>query len=356
MATLVARPLLARDLPALRHARQRVAILDWDTRRECDGPRVAQHAFAAIAPGYTRERVYVALIDGELCAALSMRSQEITHHWDVAILAAGSPRLDAEDTVVLELWTALLEYGIAASGALGGRRIFAAAEADSIAYQSLRAVGFEPYTRQTMLRAVDIGDHAAPPVGMRSQEPSDVWSIQHLYHHVTPRPVQFAEALTSAAWEIHPQTILGWLLQDRQRQYQSVLETVDGIVAYSRITRRHRCARIELPVDPCALDAAPAFVAATVAESGAHGCSIEIIIPEYRADLAWKVEGIGFDAVADRIALVRHTTAPATVRERFAAPAEGERAPKGVPSYFCSRGGSTCGAVVSARDAQRMER
>ncbi len=40
------------------------------------------------------------------------------------------------------------------------------------------------------------GGPIALPEGMREQEDSDVWSIHQLYHHVTPRAVQFAEALT----------------------------------------------------------------------------------------------------------------------------------------------------------------
>lgn len=359
MATLAVRPLSARDLPALRHVRQRVAILDWDTRREVEGLSVAHQAFSAMLPNRAGEQTYVALIDDELCATLSMRQQTIAYRWDVATLAAGSPRLDADDAVVLELWTTLLEYGIAASGSEGARRLFAAAVEDSVACKSLRSAGFEPYTRQTLLVSPGVGRSVGRPQHMRRQEASDVWSIHHLYHHVTPRPVQFAEASTSAQWEMPRRSALDWLSPERRQVRQMVLETTDGIVAYCRVTPQHHRARIDLLADPCVRDVLASFVMAAVEDAGMTGCALEIVIPQYSSDLIWSLERIGFEAVDDRVALVRHTTAPAVVHGRFAvAPVEGERVPKGVPSYYRVRAGSghSASAAVESHATHRMER
>lgn len=359
MATLAVRPLTARDLPALRRVRQRVAILDWDFRREEDGLSVAYQAVSAILPNRAREQTYVALIDDELCAMLVMRPQEIAYRWDVAALAAGSPRLDADDATVLELWAALLDYGIVASGAAGARRLFAAAIEGSVACQSLRAAGFEPYTRQTLLHADGIDHVPDQPRGMRRQEASDVWSIHHLYHHVTPRPVQFAEARTSAAWELPRRSFLDWLSPERRHVHQMVLETIDGVVAYCRITEQRHRARLDLLIGPSARDVVGAFVAAAVADAGLTGHELEIVIPQYASDLIWPLERIGFCVGDDRVALVRHTTAPAVVHGRFAvAPVEGERVPKGVPSYYRVRAGSrqSACAIVEPHATHRMER
>ncbi len=359
MATLAVRPLSTRDLPSLRHVRQRIAVLDWDLQREVVGPSVARQAVAALLPNRSREQIYVALIDDELCATLSMRPQSIAYRWDIAALAAGSPRLDAADATVLELWTALLEYGIAASGSAGAKRLFAAAVEESVACRSLRTAGFEPYTRQTMLRASGVSSPAGAPAGMRRQEASDVWSIHQLYHHVTPRPVQFAEAWTSAAWELPRQSPFALLAPDHRPVHQLVLETIDGIGGYCRVTGHHHRARLELLVDPSVRDEVGSFVAAAAEEAGVEGSDLEIVIPQYSSDLIWPLETIGFVTVAERVALVRHTTAPAVVHERFAvAPVEGERVPKGVPSYYRVRAGThqCASAAVETHATHRMER
>lgn len=359
MATLAVRPLSTRDLPALRHVRQRVAILDWDTHREAEGMSVARQVLVAVVPSRAREQAFVALIDDELCATLTMRPQEIGYRWDVATLAAGSPRLDAADEVVHELWTALLEYGIAASGMAGARRLFAAAIEDTVACRSLRSTGFEPYTRQTMLYAARIDSSATRPSGMRRQESSDVWSIHQLYHHVTPRPVQFAEARTSAAWEAPKRSPLAWLAPDLRQVEQFVLETIDGIVAYCRVTACHHRARLDVLADLSVRDDIGDFIAAAVADAGVGDCTLEIVVPEYSTDLIWPLERVGFEPVAERVAQVRHTTAPAVVHGRFAvAPVEGERVPKGVPSYYRVQAGSrpATSAAVEPGATHRMER
>lgn len=359
MATLAVRPLTALDVPALRHVRQRVAILDWDMQREVDGMSIAQQVYSAVAPGRACERSYVALVDNELCATLSMRPQTIAYCWDVATLAAGSTRLNGDDSTVLELWTALLNYGIVASGSLGVRRLFAAADEDSVSCKSLRSSGFEPYTRQTMLHAEGIAEAVGAPRGMRRMESSDTWSVHHLYHSVTPRPVQFAEARISAAWESPARSMLDRITPSRRDVHQYVLETVDGIVAYCRISiQRHR-ARVDLLMDRSARAELAGFVAAAIDDAGAAGCRLDIVIPQYSIDLIPTLEQIGFAPVGDRIALVRHTTAPAVVHGRFAvASIDGERAPKSVPSYYRSRSGSRQSASVAVESyaIHRMER
>lgn len=359
MAALAVRPLSTLDVPALRHVHQRVAVLDWDARRAAEGVRPVRQAISLLLPGRGRERTYIALVDGVVCATLGMLPQEIGYRWDVTMLTAGSSRSDMDDDAVRSLWATLLEYGVAESGSAGARRLFAVTDEVSVACQSLRATGFEPYTRQTLLRTMSINGPYGVPQGMRRQEASDVWSIHQLYHHVTPRPVQYAEARTSDAWKVPSPSRFDWFVPDRRQTHQVVLETTDGIVAYCRVSIRHNYARIDLLAEPSTRDVIGEFVSAAVNDAGASSCVLEAVLPQYSADLIWPLERIGFQPVADRVALVRHTTVPAVVHGRFAvAPVDGERVPKGVPSYYRMRvgGQSSACAAVESRVADRMER
>lgn len=359
MAALAFRPLTPRDIPALRAIGEYVAPLTWESDSQDAHPGVAQQVLEMLGQHARESRRFGAFVDGDLCCVLTMRPQVIAYRWDVVALCAGSGRHPVSAEVATDVWASLLEYGIAASGSLGAKRIFAVASEGTPAAASLRSAGFETYAHQMLYTATGVPGEAEPLPGFREQEPSDVWSIHQLYHHVTPRPVQFAEALTSAAWELPQPTARERFFPSRRQATQTVLETIDGIVAYSRITTGKHAARVDLLVEPAIRNVTARFLSHSLALAGVRNDEIGVVIPEYAVDLCSQLERLGFTFVTERVALVRHTTAPAVVYERFAGPVvEGERVPKGVPSYFNIQTDSCAGAPAMSVSStgKRMER
>jgi hypothetical protein len=337
VATLAVRPLAPRDIPMLRRVSQRYDQLDL-LGDAAPVPDMLDRILAVLPARAVRDRIFVALVDGELCALLALRLQERRFRWDVTILAAGSPRLDATDHVCIELWTALLEYAIRRAGEAGAKRLFASAHEEGPARESLRAVGFEAYARYSVLRGSVQAVPVALPAGMRPQEESDVWSIHQLYHHATPRPVQFAEALTSTAWELPKRSLLEYGGIHRPGVAAFVLETRDGIEGYCRIEQTARRAVATMLISESCRDVAAGFVNASAFQAGIrHDPTLSVVVPGYLGDLLTSFNEAGFEACDERVALVRHTTVPALIHTRLSPllAAEGaERVPKGVPSYF----------------------
>lgn len=355
MATLAVRPLSPRDLPALRHVHQRSVRLDFPRSDDSLLPEVAREALSVLPAA--RERAFVALVDGELCALAVLRPDERQFRWDVVRLAAGSPRLDASDDVCQELWAALMEYTVRRAGEAGARRLRATAEEGGVALASLRSAGFEPYLRYTVVNGTRPEQPVELPLGMRQQHPSDVWSVHQLYHHVTPKPVQFAEALTSSAWE-PPRRSFSALMQRRPSDVAGfVLATDHGIEGYCRVDVRGRGALVQLLINPGCFEQAVTFVLAATHEAGlGRSAPIRVVIPAYLGELVARFENTGFGVEAERAALVRHTTAPARVHVRLAPlPLEvGERVPRGVPTYLRGVRGAAKGTARSVQPLRHL--
>jgi hypothetical protein len=315
---------------------------------------MAQQMLSAAPIDLLRERIYVALVDDELCATVTLRPQTHRFRWDVLSLAAGSPHLDADDDVTTELWSALLEYAISCAGASGAKRLFATTADGSVGMRSLRNAGFEAYARFTVLERLGAPGRIESDCRPRRQEPSDVWSIHHLYHQTTPRVVQFAEALTSTVWELPSERLLARLVPRRHDVHALVLETAGGIEGYCRIETGPAGAFVSLIINPHVRHYAAPLVAAAIERSGiGPSTRIEIAIPEYASELVWSMENAGFTQAGERVAMVRHTTAPAIIYGRLApVPSEvAERAPRGIPSY-CRVGDGRVAATDNQRNAR----
>lgn len=337
MATLAVRPLSPRDLLALRHVRQHVEWLALPdvTDATLDIARLAR---AALPVPTRRTKVFVAAVDGELCAYVAVAPDEHRFVWNVECLASGSPRLEATEAVSLELWEALLELVIARAGEAHVRRVFAAACEDSVAWLSLRAAGFEAYTRLTIMLGRAPGRELSRPRGMRRQERSDEWALHQLYHRVTPRAVQFAEARTSATWELRREVLLDKVVSRADEPAAFVLEAPQGVCAYCQVRRGAGLRHVELLIEPRVPDAV-GFVEAALAEAGAspdeRTC---VVIPAYAAERVSQFLDAGYVVGGERLALIRHTTSAARVRMRLAPlpaldVAERAPAPAGIPSY-----------------------
>ncbi len=299
-------------------------------------PDLAGQVLATLPANLRQGRVYVALVDGELCAYMVFRPQASRYRWDVLAVAAGSPRLDATDDVCIELWSALLEYAIKHAGEAGAKRLFATAPDEGAAFASLRSAGFERYAQFMILAGTRPSGPVGLPEGMREQDDSDVWSIHQLYHHVTPRAVQFAEALTSTVWELPQRNLLARLTGMPPKAKAFVLDTRDGVQAYCAINVRRGGAMARLMISQDYRALAVPFVLAAASEAGvAPDCRLRVLVPGYASELVSGFLDAGFELEHERTAMVRHTTAPALIHARLTPilVEAGERVPRGVPTY-----------------------
>jgi hypothetical protein len=339
MATLAVRTIRLRDLARLRTVNQRVDRLDSPVGRFEAAPQLASVLLPAIPFRLQDELAFVATIDGELCAYLVAKSDPDHYQWTLSYVAAGSPRLDATDSVCVELWSALIEYSVKQAGASGSKRIFALARRDTPAYESLRSVGFEPYEDRFMLAgSIPDGELFDSLAGVKRQSNSDVWSVHQLYHTVTPRAVQFAEALTSEKWEVKADPWLTLPLVRGTQEASFVLEFGEGVVGHCRIVRRPGRAMVNYMIAPEYADQIAEFIVTSLREAGAGtDDQVQVCVPGYAMDHISRLEEAGFRVFWERAGLVKHTTASVVVRPRLV-PVSGveerERAVRGVPSLY----------------------
>jgi len=335
----------------MRNVCQRRERLDMPDAVDPAKPDLPSQVLATIPANLRQGRVFVALVDGELCAYMVFRPQASRFRWDVLAVAAGSPRLDANDDVCIELWTALLEYAVRQAGEAGAKRLFATTDDQGPAYESLRLAGFERYAQFMILAGTRPSGPVALPEGMRELEDSDVWSVHQLYHHVTPRSVQFAEALTSSVWERPQTSLLDRLTGMPPRPRAFVLDTRNGVQAYCSVQVRRGGAMARLMISPDYRAQAVPFVIAAASEAGvSSNCRLRVLVPGYAMELVSGFTEAGFDLEFERTAMVRHTTAPAVVHARLSPlPVEaGERVPRGVPTYVRNaRGSGPSGRTVT---------
>lgn len=359
VTSLAVRPLLPADMPGLRHLSvidTRVDSPPWDQH-----PRPALAAQAVMSMPLIRRgtRMFVATIDGLVCAAVITRRRAPRYRHDVLSLAASDALLNGSDVDdCRSVWTALLELAIREAGESGAKRLFASAEEGGVAFDGLREASFEPYSRFRVLRLVASCSESTEVPGLRPREESDVWSIHQLYHHVTPPGVQYAEALTSATWERPSTSRFDRVTHRRSAEPAFVVDTVDGVGAYCAVELHGDAAVVRLLVSDTLRHSASDIVMSAARRAGVRdGSLLRVVIPGYVSELGGQFERIGGTIETERVALIRHTTAHAFVRARAVAPLTevAERAPRRVPNYLQNADGSIVEPCPAVR-SRRMER
>lgn len=304
MATLTVRAATKRDRLRLRNVRQRRASLlaPWHPDGECAGDSAGN--LKSMAKLILSSDVIVAAVDDELCAYIVFERGDESYRWNLCWLGAGSPRVDATAEVATELWVALLEEGIRWAGRAGARRLFAYCAPDSVEYESLLQAGFTGFTSYDVLRgSFKRGLRESLPI--REQHESDLWSIHQLYNRVTPRPVQYAEAFTSDAWDVDSESRVPF--RHRQR-IGFVLPTSDGIGAACHINLATPYPMVSVLCDDHHAPSIPAIVADALELASLHG-TVDIVLPAYQLDRMNLFLNVGFTVRNQVIATVRHTTA-----------------------------------------------
>lgn len=316
MAVLTVRQLKARDILRLPRVRQRQVDANWPFSEDSHSSTLFEGVRAA-SPGLIRvSEGAVALVQDELCGYALFRRHDDRFRWDVGMLGAGSPRVDATDEVSGELWAALLEFAIRQAGEQGARRLFATAPDVSVLHDALRQTGFASYTRLFVLEGDSPQPDDAGEVAVRPQHPSDVWSIHQIYSHTTPRPVQYAEALTSDFWKIGTSRIPGQ--GDTHAGY--VADSEEGLGFFCRIETQRKTPLVlsmalgefERRIVPLTLD--------SLVAAGLSGSRVKVIVPAYRQEYIREYLERGFWIESERLAMVRHTTVPRIVQPEYQTP------------------------------------
>lgn len=339
MATLAVRSLRIRDLAQLGSVNEVIDRLDGPLCQFRVPDQLTSRVKAVLPRRANGDRAFAATIDGELCAYLVAHLEPRHFQWELGQIAAGSPRLETTYDVCVELWTALIGYAVKQAGMVGAKRVFASALDDSPAFESLRANGFEPYEDQYVLvqeRPWEQTMTMLPHV--RPQSDSDVWSVHQLYHHVTPKGVQFAEALTSSEWESKRESWFNRAMMGGNQATSYVLDTGEGVAGHCRIERKGGCAIATIMLNPEYAKQVDAFLYTCMSQAGlGKNVRFKVEVPGYFLEHLGVLEKAGFTVSWERCRLVKHTTASVVIRPRLVpvhAVEERERAVQGVPTLF----------------------
>lgn len=335
MAELVVRQMGVRDIVRLRNVRQHRVDVARPGEHE-SGFHELQRQVSGGLPAWTGSTVgVVAQVDGELCGYALFERDDQHYAWNVLVLGAGSDRVEATESVSLELWTAMLEFGIKEAGRYGMRRLSAMPPEDSLAQTALQRTGFVAYSRMFVLRGeleASEGRHHR----LREQHQSDIWSIHQIYIHSTPRPVQFAEARTSDWWDTRS---AGPFPRSATKEIGFVLDAPDGIDFYCRITR-HAVPVATFMIEPDVEENALDLVREAVTSANLDGRLIEVVVAAYQQEHLADFLGAGLRLEDERVAMVCHTTVHRVVHPVFGEPASeaarGSRV-RGVPTLVRTR-------------------
>jgi hypothetical protein len=305
VSTISVRQIGIIDIPRLRDLRRsHVSLVFPDAMHTSQ----FEDVLAAMPLGRRYSRVFVSETDDSPCAMVELRPEPEDYRWVVTGLGARSAGDCNLTDDVVDVWSSLLSFAVGAAGIDGAKRVHASAPVDGIAYQSLLQTGFSVYSHQSVMLAqgLHLDNEDAEDVRVREREPSDTWSIHHLYHLTTPRPVQYAEALTSNHWDSHR------MLNLRTRGF--VIDDRDGLAGYCQIGGRGNQHTLDLLILPGKLDMLGALISQSARLAKLNPAeSVWVAIPDYHREYVPMMELLGFQEVGRQAAMVRYTMVPACV-------------------------------------------
>lgn len=245
-------------------------------------------------------RIRIARLDGRLEAAAVFRVADVDARWQLDLLATR----DGDDDRALD---AALRRAVQDAGAAGTRRLFARMPTDVNDERALRRAGFVPYMTEHVLRFQGGADSVKHVSGtVRRAHPADVWSVYQLYLELVPRQVQYAEAVTSRAWDglqpLRPgmKRASGWVLEERGH-----------IRAFARISTREHAgvARLDVLSAPEIRHSAHSVIAAAMREARLlHGLPCVVVVPGYEGELIHILQDMDFVDAGTQTAFVCYTT------------------------------------------------
>lgn len=248
-------------------------------------------------------RMRVARANGVLEAAALFRVTHVDQRWQLELLSVR----DEEDDRAID---AVLRCAVRDAGAAGARRLFARMPQGVLHERALRRSGFVPYMTEHVLRFS--GKHGAvfgDSAGVRRIHPADVWGVHQLYLEVVPRQVQYAEAMTSRAWDdLQP------LRRGTRRASGWVVEEHGRIRGFARVSTLEsgQVARLDILAAPELRGIAQNLITTAVGEAvSMGGVKCLAVIPGYAQEWSSILEEVGFTDEGLQTAFVCYTTVPA---------------------------------------------
>jgi hypothetical protein len=290
------------DIPRLRNLRRAHVSLVFP---DAIHPSQFEDMLATMPLGRRYARVFVAGPDDSPIAMVELRPEPEDFRWVVTGLGARQTNERDQLEDIVDYWSELLTYAVRAAGADGAKRVHASVPLDGPAFKALTQAGFMTYAHQVVLLAEGINVEVSESDGLhiREREPSDTWSIHHLYHLSTPRPVQYAEALTSNHWDSRRG------LNSRSRGF--VIDDQDGLAGFCQISGRGSQVTLEVLVLPGKQQMlVPLISRAARMAKLAPDAPIWVAVPEYHLEYIPVLESLGFSVVGRLASMVRYTTSP----------------------------------------------
>lgn len=336
MAAIHVRAMRIQDLVRLRSVRTEAASLHYPigafSRRIID-PR-------AIIPFSRREhKSYVAQLDGRPVGLADFLADSANHRWILTRVALARHTEWLDDALRDQVWRELLVHAIRAAGASRANRIHASFPESAVIVPALQETGFTVYARESVLVVRQLPSSIAEEGVTRRQEPTDAWSVHQLYHAVTPRPIQYAEALTSNFWDTGVSSIVP------TRGY--VVEHGFEVAGYCRVVSSGNRHVLQPMVERNGLDLLEPLLRDVLSDlSPSSGESVIISVPDYLQEYLPTVESLGFEPLGRQLRMVKYTVVPRRMQlrsvERLAQELP-ERAVAGTPSFYTA-GGHDSGA------------
>lgn len=334
------RPIKLHDLVRMRSMRTDALWTDQSLSRL--GHRMAD-PLSALPVSRRLRKSFVATIKGSPVGLIDLVSDPQNHRWVVSRIATSRTLTQDREAERDAVWRELAIQAIRAAGAARAKRVHATvAEACPVA-EALEETGFTAYAQDSVLLAQRLPSEKRTGV-VRKQESSDVWSIHQLYHSVTPRSVQYAEALTSNFWD----TVLPG--QAPSRGY--VIEDGFEIVAHCRVTSLTGRPVLHLTVQRDAPELLEPLVADVLADiSRSQKEEVAVVVPDYLQEYQAPLERLGFEQEGRQTRFVKYTVVPRRMQVRGLeelAREVPERAVAGTPSFYSIRG-AACAPGVGPR-------
>jgi hypothetical protein len=257
--------------------------------------------FSALPLARRDRRSFVATIEGALAGLIELSADYPNHRWILRRLLTTRRIHDREAGLRSSVWEELVLHAIRAAGAARAKRIHTALPERSQVRSTLISIGFTEYAQDSVLlaRSSPQVNHSSRSI-IRRQEPSDAWAVHQLYHSVTPRPVQYAEALTSNYWcRVEPG-------QSAARSF--VVEDGLEIIAHCRVLRGGDGPVLHVMVSPDALHLLTPVVSEVVGLSRARRREpVSVLVPDYLQEYIGHLDTIGFEVERRRTRLVKYT-------------------------------------------------
>lgn len=291
------RPIRIRDLLRLRSMRADALMPD-----QSNGPLGQRMPDPwAVLPGSRRtRRSFVAFVDGSAAGLVDLIADPANHRWVLSrVLTSRNVPSDEREFGRERVWQEMMLQAIRSAGLARIKRIHAVLDDEAPIIESLIQTGFSQYAQDTVMTSPMLSSDG--PTGLiRRQDPSDVWAIHQLYHSVTPRPVQYSEALTSNYWS---RVVPG---QQASRGY--VVEDGLEVVAHCRVTFGRNGPTMNVMVAPDALELVCPVVQEVAADVGRQNNGrYSVVVPDYLQEYGGQLAILGFEPSRRQTRLVKHT-------------------------------------------------